>query len=148
LDHAGKGFAQVITANGQIVASEENITAAFKRADRHAERAMRIDVEITVAEYLCLGSAASGGVLKLNETAEPTAGAAVGDQNCTTCGRCVEELREASGCAADRAAVVSDCAVGRGRAAEILEKHPAAGCAAGRAGVVSKCAIGGGRVVE
>src|SRR5258708_1020198 len=109
---------------------------------------MPVDVEIAVVEDLYLRSTASGVVHKQNETAETPAGAATGDKSCTACGRCVEELRVASECAAAGAAVVSDCAAGRGRAVETLEKCLAAECATRRAGVVSECAIARGRVIE
>src|SRR5204863_830938 len=100
----------------QIIPSDENIAAAFNRADRHARRVMRVDVEIRVTEDLHLGTAPSRGVLKLNETAEPSAGAAIGDQSCAACGCRIEKLREPTGCAANHAAVVRDCAAGRCRA--------------------------------
>src|ERR1700730_11548545 len=146
LNHPGKGRAQVVTANGEVVGSEDDSAASFDRASRHARSVVPADIQIAVAENLRARRAARRVLLKQNETAPTSARAAVGDQHAAIAGsRGVVEDRLAAECAADRAAIVGEGAMVRGRA--VVEENEAWGYAADRRTLGGEGALARGRGV-
>src|SRR5438270_1294024 len=80
LNHPRKGCVQVVAAHGEVFGSEEDDTASFDRADRHARSVVGTDIQSAVAENLHPRRATRRISIKLNKTAITPAQAAVGDQ--------------------------------------------------------------------
>src|SRR5207247_1197516 len=71
LEDTRKNSAHVVAADGQIVPPEENITATFNRADRHARSVVATGVQIAVTENLHASRAASRITTKENCASTP-----------------------------------------------------------------------------
>src|SRR6202011_2067537 len=92
LNDPRKGCAQIVGADGQVVAAEKNIPVSLDRTNRHAGRIVRTDVELAVAKNLVPGRTAGRIIKKENGTtrARPT----VSDECGIGSGRGAKELRK------------------------------------------------------
>ena len=122
--HSGKGGAQSVAAQGEIVGAEENISAAFDRTDCHTGAEVSANVEIAVAENFHPRCAAGGKGKKGNSATLTTVRSAVGNQGCGSGAGAIIEFHHATARTTDGGAIGGEGAIARGRA--VAESRDAA----------------------
>src|SRR6476660_5826594 len=144
LDRAREVRVLIIAADRQFPATKENTAVTFHRTDTHPGSGVAADVQAAVPENLHAGSAASGSIDKVKQTARTSSATAIRYEGGVA--RVAAKKRFGVERSADRTAVSGDQGVARSR--PCVECDDRATCAADFASLVDKSRIARSRGVE
>jgi hypothetical protein len=144
LDRAREVRVLIIAADRQFPTTKENTAVTFHRTDSHPGSGVAADVQAAVPENLHAGSAASGSIDKVNQTARGSAAPAIRYEGGVACVGTEKSLGVER--SADRTAVSGNQGVASSRAC--VEYDGRATCTANFATFVEKSRIASCRSVE